>query len=116
VSERTRVGRAAGLSAHKLKVAMGVASIPHDLFEALIERQGRPPTVTELAAVGRRFARGANALSAVLDGARDAHRARFEVQPEEVAMLVAMSAADGVSIAEVLRTLIQQAYTNRLER
>jgi hypothetical protein len=99
-----------------MKEAMGVASIPHDVFEAMVERQGRPPTVTELAAVGRRFARGANALSAVLDGHRDAHRARFEVQPEEVTMLRAMSEADGVSIAEVLRTLIQQAYTDHLER
>lgn len=53
VSQRS-AAEAAGLSKDQEKQARRVASIPEDEFEALIEREGGPPTVSELAERGKK--------------------------------------------------------------
>jgi hypothetical protein len=47
------MARAAGMSRHQVYQAVALASIPEQLFEELVERPGSPPSVTELAQIGR---------------------------------------------------------------
>jgi len=49
---RGKAARDAGLSRHQAKQATRVASVPDEVFEDLVERPGRPATLTQLAKKG----------------------------------------------------------------
>jgi hypothetical protein len=56
-SEQKKAAIAAGLSVHQMKVALRIAAIPEDQFEALVESDN-PPTINRAAAIGATFKRG----------------------------------------------------------
>jgi hypothetical protein len=59
---RRRAAQEAGLSLHQYRQAIRVSNIPKDEFERLVESDD-PPTVSQLAALGRRQHPGGRATT-----------------------------------------------------